>query len=281
MLLILSGVIYSQHERLPIDMEIWNDFVQTLKDGKITRDKIKPYFESLREPMFQFLSKFQKSAVWEEWEKPKEIKRVGLKSHYIIPLAFGEDDTSTFIFSFIIEDKEWYFHHVENVIIRLDTLITLPASEFPTIPNQLMQWILEEERWSYYVKMFNILSAEKGKDFALNSFKDGIGYFLQAKTWVPLVEPEKAFILFLCWDLSIRRGCHLTLEKLEPNEALIRFTSQFLKLYRITAHLRSQISFDDYQSIFETIWHDRAEKAGWDLTIEYDGDRVEFQLFKK
>ena len=36
--------------------------------------------------------------------------------------------------------------------------------------------------------------------------------------------------------------------------------------------------YDDYISIYETIWHDRAEKAGWDLEITYQEDKALFKF---
>jgi len=59
------------------------------------------------------------------------------------------------------------------------------------------------------------------------------------------------------------------LEKLEEREALVKIESIYFSLYRRTAHLKHQISFEDYRKIFETIWYDRAKRAGWNLKIEY------------
>ncbi len=44
------------------------------------------------------------------------------------------------------------------------------------------------------------------------------------------------------------------------------------ELYNRAAHLKGLISLADYRRIFETIWRDRAEAAGWRLAIEYQGD---------
>jgi hypothetical protein len=101
----------------------------------------------------------------------------------------------------------------------------------------------------------------------LNWFKDGAGYFLAAKTWVPFVEPGKAFILYLCWEQANLRKSKVTLEKLDENEAMIRIRPLLIDIYLQASHLKQQISFEDYVQIFTTIWEDRAEKAGWKLEI--------------
>ncbi|MFC1539647.1 hypothetical protein ACFL6H_09495, partial [Candidatus Latescibacterota bacterium] len=256
-----------------------DEFITLLKNGSITEDKIKPYFEMLREPIYLFLKDFEREEAWKSWEKPSEIIRIGEKIHYVIP-ATNKKNEPPFIFSFIVEDNQWYFHHMETIIIRLDKLTTFPTSQFPDVSMQKKHWILEEERWSTLVRTYNTLFQEVGKDFALNWFRDGVGYFMQAKTWVPLIEEEKAFILYVGWDLANRRGNETTLEKFDENDAIIRFKSQFFMLYHISGHLRNQISFKDYQTIFETIWLDRASKAGWNLNIKIDGDWVTFHFTK-
>ena len=138
--------------------------------------------------------------------------------------------------------------------------------------------VIAQTEW--YYKNVDTLFQEVGKDFALNWFRDGVGYFMQAKTWVPLIEEEKALILYIGWDLANRRGNETTLEKFDESEAIIRFKSQFFMLYHISGHLRNQISFKDYKAIFETIWLDRASKAGWNLNIKIDGDWVTFHFTK-
>ncbi|MCX6567163.1 MAG: hypothetical protein NTW38_12225 [Candidatus Aminicenantes bacterium] len=44
----------------------------------------------------------------------------------------------------------------------------------------------------------SVLSREKGKDYLANLLRDGAGYYLSAKAWVPFLPPERAFILYLC-----------------------------------------------------------------------------------
>jgi len=87
----------------------------------------------------------------------------------------------------------------------------------------------------------------------LNWLKDGAGYFLAAKTWVPFVEPEKAFILHLCWEQANLRRNKVTLEKLDENAAMIRIRPLLSDIYLQASHLKQQISFDDYVQIFATI----------------------------
>jgi len=125
--------------------------------------------------------------------------------------------------------------------------------------------------------LYNTLSEEKGKDYALSIFLDGAGYYLAAQVWVPFYPPWRAFILYLCWEQANLRHNKVTLEKLEDNQAIVKFDGlHYFALYVRTAHLKRQISLENYIKIFETIWHDRAKNAGWNLKIEGEGKQVTF-----
>jgi hypothetical protein len=100
---------------------------------------------------------------------------------------------------------------------------------------------------------------------------------MEARTWVPFVPVSRAFILYLCWEQANLRGNRVTLEKLDDREATIALEPNFLKFYSQT-DVGHQISAEDYRRLFETIWQDRAEQAGWKLQIIYKGDTCVFHL---
>jgi hypothetical protein len=112
-----------------------------------------------------------------------------------------------------------------------------------------------------------------GRKAAFDIFLDGRGYLLQAASWVPFVEPSRAFILYACWEQSRLQGNPVALERLADDEAVMRLEPIFFRLYEDTTHLRGLISRDDYRRIFETIWEDRARAAGWTVAIACDGAR--------
>jgi hypothetical protein len=280
-LIIIVLVTYKNNVYGQNDTLIWKEFVELLKEGQITREKIKPYHESLTEALLDFLSTFRRNAVWEEWENPSEIHRVNDKVHFLIPLCWGSDDCSNFCFSFIKDNNDWYYHHVENVNIRLDTITKLPTAEFTSLPDESLHWIRAEYNWTLITRIYNLLKEEKGIDYALNWLNDGVGYYLAAKTWVPFIESEKAFILYTCFDLSVVRGNEVLLQKLDDNEAIILWKSNYLKLYQVSGHIRSQISIEEYKQIFEKIWYERAKAAGWILDIDYMNDQECKFLFVK
>jgi hypothetical protein len=165
-----------------------------------------------------------------------------------------------------------FLKHIEGVFVRLDKVSSLPASNFPDLTEQKKSEAREEIYWSEQVRLFNFLSREMGKEFAYKWVKDGIGngvgYLLGAKTWVPFVEPKKAFILYLCWEQAKLRGSKIILEKLDDDEAIVKIRPFYIDLYLRASHLKQQISWEDYVQIFYTIWQERAEKAGWQLDVK-------------
>jgi hypothetical protein len=253
------------------DISVWREFVAAMKKGPLPSERILPYDEQLREPVSGYLKEMREKAEWAEWEKEPELHRVGDHVHFLIPLTF-DGRRGHYCFTFLDDRGKWFFRHLEAITIRLDRVDPLPTSVFPDVDEETKAHIREETRWSREVRLFNLLVELKGMDFAFDFFKDGNGYFLAAKTWVPFVEPRKAFILYACWEQGNLRGNQVTLEKLEDGEALVKMSTSYFALDKATAHLSQWITFEDYTRIFETIWQDRARAAGWALDIEYTNE---------
>ncbi|HLA69230.1 MAG TPA: hypothetical protein VJN65_05970 [Bacteroidota bacterium] len=254
------------------DLRIWNEFIGALKSGKMSVDRIRPHKQlgdEYKPILLGYLDSVRTQAAPEDWTVEPEVIRIDDRIQYIIPWSTRGQKIS-YCFSFVTEDSQWYFQHLEAVFIRLDKVHSLPASDFPDISDQQKNWAREEIYWSFVVMNFYLpVAKEKGKEFALGLLKDGGGYFVGAKTWVPFAAPQKAFILYLCWEQEKLRGNDVMLIKLEEKEAIVELTTHFFALYFTAAHLKPRISLDDYKQIFETIWRDRASNAGWILDIQY------------
>jgi hypothetical protein len=264
------------------DLRVWREFIEALKKGHLTADRVRPYPEMApyKERIMGFLSTMRDKAVWQEWEATPECYRVGSHLHCLIPLSF-DGEKATYCFTFLVEPENWYFRHLETITIRLDKIATLPTSEFPDIAEQKKTWLRQEGYWTEQVRLFNFLVKEKEKDFAFNWFADGKGYFLAAKAQVPFLPPEKAFVLYMCWEQAKLSGNSITLKKLDDQEAIVQMKPICFQLYESAGHLKKQISFADYQKIFETMWQDRASKAGWDLNISYEDSQCTFRLARQ
>lgn len=268
---------YSQTE-----LGIWEEFIHALKSDALAADRIRPYEQlgdAFTPVLLGYLDSLRVQAAPEDWTSEPEVVRIGNRIQYIVPWTSRERKVP-YCFSFITVDSAWYFQHLEAVFIRLDKIPPPPTSDFPDVSDAKKAWAREEIHWSFIVSnVYLPIAAEKGKKKARDMLRDGKGYYLGAKSWVPFVPPWKAFILYLCWEQSKLRGNDVRLEKLDDSAAVVRLDSHFFALYRVTAHLKPKISIDDYKQIFETIWQDRAFHAGWRLDVQYSPEnRVTFRF---
>jgi hypothetical protein len=260
----------------------WAGFVATLKSrGSLEPEQMRPYLPELGEPLRGALEKMARATAakgrWNEWEVVPEIHRVGDAVHYVIDLPFG--DPRTFCFTLLLEDGRWYFRHVENIFIRLDRVGALPASTFPDLPEARKAWMRTEIGVLEQARLYDFLVREKGRDFALRWFQDGNGYFLASKTWVPFVDPTRAFVLYAAWEQAHLRGNEVTLARLDDAAAVLRIRSNELLAFERTAQLKQRITLADLRALLETVWRDRAERAGWKVSFAYrDGGVVELEL---
>ncbi len=257
------------------DLRIWREFTQMLKNGQLLANRIRPHSElgdDFKKNLLGYLDSLRTQAVPEDWTAEPEVIRTDNRIQYITPWSTRGQKVS-YCFSFVIEDTQWYFQHLEAIFIRLDKVAQFPISAFPDISDEQKNWAREEIYWSFIVTNFYLpVAREKGRAYALNMLKDGVGYFVAAKAWVPFAAPQKAFILYLCWEQAKLRGNDVTLTKLDDTEAIVTLNTQFFTLYFVAAHLKPIIVLDDYKRIFETIWQDRALNAGWNLDIRYAED---------
>ena len=267
------------------DLHIWRDFAGSLRAGKMNLERIRPLPElgdTYKPILLGYLDSLRAWASPADWDATPEIIRVNDRIQYVVPWT-ERNHRTTFCFSLLSDGGQWYFQHLETIFIRLDTVTHCPISSFPDVSEQTKTWAREEIYWSFIVlNIYLPVAADRGKEAALNLLRDGSGYFVGARTWVPFVPPQKAFVLYLCWEESNLRGNQVTLLKLKDDEVIIHLKTHFFDLYTTAAHLKPVISLDDYKQIFETIWQDRASNAGWHLDIRYSPDYdVTFQLARK
>ncbi len=264
-------------------MNIWREFIAQLQRGPLPSSRIRPYphLEDLLETLDSALKSLRPHLLsTAEQSIQPECFVSGNQCHFILPIGSG-DDAVKFCFSFLVEQGRWYFQHMENIFIRLDQIGAPPISTFPDLPEEKKAWARDEIQITEMVRLFNFLTAEKGKEFAFDWFRDGQGYFVGARAWVPFVPPAQAFILYACWDLANLHDNPITLLIIDETQAVIQGQLRYFELYRCAGHLPRQISFDDYYQIFETIWQDRAACAGWNLRITPDKEQVTFSFAKE
>ena len=211
------------------------------------------------------------AADWTEWKRTPEQYGVGEQLHFLARLTF-HGHAATYCFSFVTTTNTWRFQHLEAITLRLDKLDAPPTSRFPDLPEVEKMWMREEFDVTRDVQWLKALTREKGWDAALPWFADGAGYALASRAWVPFVSPDRAFILYLCWEQARLHGTEVTLVTLKAAEAVVRLRPIYFQLYSRSAHLGQQMSLPDFRRLFEYRWQDRAKNAGWSLSITYEGE---------
>ena len=64
-----------------------------------------------------------------------------------------------------------------------------------------------------------------------------------------------------------------------PYGAILRLTDPLhQRLYQQMGHLKYQIAAQDYETLFEAIWQDRARAVGWDLQIARGDSFIELSF---
>ena len=253
------------------DYQVWQAFVHDLRSDQLTEDHLRPLYMT-KPVMQQFLQTMRATANWREWEATPEVQHRDDTVYYILPLTFN-GQKKTYCFTFVTSQGNWHLQHFESIVLRLDKIGSPPISVFPDAEDSQKQWMREEIAVSEQVRLFNWLVQEKGRQTALDWFRDGPGYAVSAVTWVPLVPVPRAFILYLCWEQMRLRGSRVTLERLEETSAVVSLEPIYLRLYAQTGHLREQISKEDFRAIFDTVWQDRATAAGWRLDMKCEETR--------
>ncbi|MCK7478209.1 MAG: hypothetical protein M0C28_12970 [Candidatus Moduliflexus flocculans] len=251
------------------DMAVWKGFVAAMKTGGLPTERVRPYYEELRAPILGWLKEMSAKATWAEWDRAPEVHSRGRArplphtSHLRRPECELLPRPSS---SRAAPGTSAISRPSTSGSTGPDRSRPRPS---PTSTRRPRPISARRRAGRARSEVFNLLAELKGKEFAFDLFKDGDGYFLAARTWVPFVEPRKAFILYACWEQANLRGNTVTLEKLDDAAAVVRMSTYFFGLYKATAHLAQRIPFEDYTRIFETIWKDRARAAGWNLEIEY------------
>lgn len=268
---VVLNAITATHAVSQTGGKIWKEFVWLLRHDEFGAHRILPYDESLRSTLVGYLHAMREKADWREWEVEPEILVVDREYHCLVPLTFDSSRT-TYCFTFLSGDGMWYLRHLQNLIVRLDTISRLPASSFPDLSEAQKAWVREENAWALRAKLFGALARAVGKDSALEQFKDGSAYLLNARSRVAVLPPWKAFILYLCWEQAQLSGSEVTLVALDDSEAVVHLTPIALLLHSRSGALSLQIGPDDQRSIFEAMWRDRAAAAGWQVDFTYQAE---------
>jgi len=276
---------------------IWLGFIDTVKRGAFGIDDVKPLHQGLAPGLCHIVAAIAAKVPPDDWPlSPKMVVGArcdttdhldpgdyrdpgdpgddcapgrGHPVHFLVPLLVDGQET-TFCFSFVLEGNRWFLRHIEAIVIPITHVPDLPATSFPDLPSATKDFMREEIAASERIRLWAFLKDRFGPGFATDWFKDGVGYALAARAWIPFLPPEQAFILYVCWEETRLRGGKAHLLELTSSSARISLKPQYLSVYGRATHLREQISAEDYEALWEAIWKDRAAHGGWQVEVKYE-----------
>ena len=259
--------------------QVWQQFCE-----KVQKDELRA--EDWRSPVGDLIEKLAASEKGDEFRgalkfiaqqpmPPWEL--AGNKLIFTVPTGEGFQIR----LDFLLEDDRWYLFLFEGITIPVKEIPSVPFSDFPGLPRW-ESWMREELAVSAQVRLFVRLAEEKGRQEAMEWFRDGRGYCIGAQAWVPHFPAHLAFVVYACWIEKHVHGVDTVLEEFTDDRCVIGFKDHiWFQLYERTGHLRPQISKEHYREFFEFIWRDRAKESGWQVSFEYNDHDVTLVLVRQ
>ncbi len=258
------------------DDRLWLWIVSKFVQHDWQAEDVRPLLPGMENLLLNFLNRFSGSARLPS--RADKVIHTGNVAHFLFTLQ-GDDDQ--FCASVISEGDRHYFQQLESITIDFSNPPPTPCAgaELPSLSEQQLAWMRAEVNMTDQVRLFNHLACTQSRQFALDWFKDGDGFFLAARAWIPYYEPRIAFLWYAAWSEHYLHGNPVLVQNISHNSGSICFTDPLhWRLYRQTGHLKTQISEADYEAMFDAIWQDRARAAGWHLETVRNVQSIELHF---
>ena len=256
---LLTGAIHMTAQ------EIWASFcakleTDTLCDVDFT-DEMRPFLrpflagEEARSRRAKFLS--------------APARYLDTRTKAIVMLSCPDDE---YRFDFIRTDMGCKLAFVECITLPVGDVTALPYSDFKPLPAKENE-IRREKEISRLVWLYCKIKELAGQKEAVNAFLDGEGESVCARSWVPFYSDRLACIAYAAWMENRINGEAVTIIEFAEERSVLRLKGHlWRRMYHMAAHLKTQIGYDEYMELFETICTDRARAGGWSVSFSYEND---------
>ena len=246
-------------------MDIWNEFRNKLKYDILKESDFTAEMRAFLQPLLcgecsaarrrKFLE-----APYDVYENDGGISVV---------LHCPDDD---YRLDFSCDGFSWRLAFMECITLPVSGMEAVPYSEFVPLGKKEV-FIRREKEISrlvhFYLKFKELVSKEK----ALTMFYDGKGEYLCARSWVPFYNDELSYIAYSAWYESRINGETVVVQEFQKNRCvMIIYDHIWRKVYFTARHLTPIIEYAEYMELFESVWRDRAENAGWKIDFDYKGE---------
>lgn len=244
--------------------QIWDEFRAKLRHDNLTADDCCQHSKIDYSKFFQDAHTRKLKGFILRQESPK--CELG-EEKVIFTLKSSEKDEIRL--DFLVRDNRWYFYMIDGLTIPIKKLPELPLSEFSAYPftDRMRREDVITKQVYFYLK----LKEEKSQEEALSWFRNGAGYKLNIEAWMPYFSIRKSFVLFTAWRENQYWGQEMVVEALSENHGVLLFKNhEYLMLYDVAGHLKPRINLQEYKTLFEDKWRDRANAVGWNIKFNYD-----------
>jgi|GEM_PF-1391217 len=247
-------------------MDIWDEFRKKIKDDTLTESDFAAEMRAFLQPLLcgeRAAARRRKflEAPYDVYESARGISVV---------LHCLDDD---YRLDFSCDSFSWRLAFMECITLPVLGMEAVPYSEFAPLGKK-EAFIRREKEISQLIRFYLKFKELVGKEEALMMFCDGRGEFLCARSWVPFYSDGLSYIAYCAWYESRMNGETVAVQEFQENRCVVVFYNHIWRnVYFMAAHLNPIIEYAEYMKLFESIWKDRAENAGWKIDFIYkDGD---------
>lgn len=243
-------------------MDIWNEFRNKLKDDTLTESDFAAEMRAFLQPLLcgeRSASRRRKflEAPYDVYENVRGISVI---------LHCSDDD---YRLDFSYDDVSWRLAFIECITLPVLGMEAVPYSKFVSL-GEKEAFIRREKEISRIVYFYLKFKELVGKEEALNMFRDGRGEHICARSWVPFYSEGLSYIAYSAWYESRINGETVVVQEFQENRCeVVLYNHIWRNVYFMARHLNSIIEYAEYMELFEFVWKDRAENAGWKINFVY------------
>lgn len=252
-------------EKIGIYMDIWSEFRNKLKDNTLTESDFAAEMRAFLQPLLcgeHAASRRRKflEAPFDVYDSARGISVV---------LHCPDDD---YRLDFSCDGYSWRLAFIECITLPVSGMEAVPYSKFVPLGKK-EAFIRKEKEISQLIYFYLKFKELVGRKEALTMFCDGRGEYICARSWVPFYSDGLAYIAYSAWYESRINGENVVVQEFQENRCVVVIYNHIWRnVYFMAGHLKPIIEYAEYMELFESVWKDRAQNAGWKIDFVYQDE---------
>lgn len=243
-------------------MDIWNEFQNKLKDDTLTESDFTVEMCAFLQPLLcgESSASRRKKFLDAPYDVYENTRGISVVLHCL------DDD---YRFDFSSDGFSWRLAFVECITLPVLGMETVPYSKFIPLEKKEV-FIRREKEISQFIHFYLKFKELVGKEEALAMFCDGRGEYICARSWVPFYSDGLSYIAYSAWYESRINGETVVIQEFQENKCVVVIYNHIWRnVYFMARHLNPIIEYTEYMELFESVWRDRAQNAGWTINFVY------------